>query len=393
MYGFLRIPLPGKSLLAALVLASAAIGCVYNVRDMAFVDFGAAPYHLYCYVNNSTAAQVAADFRRTAAAVFPDTNVRFQLINVDRQPRHPSLEHLRFWNIHSLPALILVSPKDRSLVIPMAGSPAPSRQQIWDALEAVATSPVREKLLQHIIGDYAVVLVLEGRDAAANRAALSTVRTAGRKVSNSLALMPKQNGNPPALIPIPQAELPRESVLVWSLGIDTQGSRAPAVAVLYGLGRRLGPVLTGKRIQTTTLFNTLSTVGLSCECGLDRSYLLGTRIPLRWDAHTRSQVTTRLGFDPDDPMVRTEMSMIMSMGVSSRSGSPDQYAEQALPTEGRFTRPRMSPVEFQELASPGTIGGFWTAPLATTLLTVFAGLFLVAAGALFLWWRARKRFS
>ncbi len=375
------------------LLATGALGCIYNVRDMAFVDFGAPPYRLYCYVRDTTPPPAVANLSEIAHATLQETNVRFEMVNVSAQPAHPALEYRRFWNIRSEPALVLVSPKGRSLAIPVAGSTIPSRQQIWRALDGVAASATRDEILKHIITDYAVVVLVEGRDARANAAARQAVNTAARKVAGTMHLLPKQNGKPPAVIVISPAAFSRERVLLWSLGVDNDQADQPAAAVLYGMGRRIGPVLTGKQIQPVTLYNMLSTIGLSCECGLDRSYLLGLRIPLRWDQATRSRVTSLLGFDPENPMVRTEMSMIMSMGPSNRQGSPDQYSEQALPVQGRLASPRLAPAEFQQLASVATGPDLWGLPLKTTLLTLAGGILLVLGGAALILLRARKQIS
>jgi hypothetical protein len=88
----------------------------------------------------------------------------------------------------------------------------------------------------------------------------------------------------------------------------------------------MGPVLTGDDITTRKILNLLSIVGADCECGLDNSWKLGTMIPLRWDYAMQKRVAGLLGFDVENPMIKSEMSRILSVdredAVQKKHGNP-----------------------------------------------------------------------
>ena len=122
--------------------------------------------------------------------------------------------------------------------------------------------------------------------------------------------MPKTIENPPHLITVQRDKLQQEKLLLWSLGINTEDLDEPHAAIFYGRGRRFGPVLNGKGISTKNIYTLLSIIGLSCECGIDRLQLMGATIPIKWDSKKKSEVLSKLGFDAENPMVKTEMMLL-----------------------------------------------------------------------------------
>ncbi|MCK5457743.1 MAG: hypothetical protein KAI45_11500, partial [Melioribacteraceae bacterium] len=97
-------------------------------------------------------------------------------------------------------------------------------------------------------------------------------------------------------------------------------SDQPQVAILYGRGRRIGPVLRGKEIGKDNIFSLLAIIGADCECGLDRSVMLGKMIPLRWEKEIQIELAEQLGFDVENPMIKSEMSQILSLSVDLQNG-------------------------------------------------------------------------
>jgi hypothetical protein len=68
-------------------------------------------------------------------------------------------------------------------------------------------------------------------------------------------------------------------------------------------------------VQTCALpISIVNTIGLNCECGLDRKWMQGTMIPQKWDEDVQKQFADQLGFDPESPAIRIEMSQILSKG-------------------------------------------------------------------------------
>jgi hypothetical protein len=93
---------------------------------------------------------------------------------------------------------------------------------------------------------------------------------------------------------------------MWSLGL-TESAPTPQAIIVYGRGRKMGPVLRNDSLTTEAIYNFLLYVGADCECDMDRSYLNGHLIPLYWSSAARERVGTVLGFDPENPLVKMDM--------------------------------------------------------------------------------------
>ena len=68
--------------------------CRYNVRDVAFVDFGRYPYRLYGFVNKDTPLEIKTSFEQIAYSALLDTNVVFELIDIDLQGIETDIERM-----------------------------------------------------------------------------------------------------------------------------------------------------------------------------------------------------------------------------------------------------------------------------------------------------------
>jgi len=393
-----RWPLP--ICLFGCLLFSEASGCLYNVRDLGFVDTVPAVYHLYCYTREDTPVEHISAFAQAANATFAESNVEVEMIEVDRQQDLPAMEYFDFWEIQSFPAAVLVSPQGRSLLLPISSPEKPFRETVSAALESVVSSPKREEMIAHIVKAYGVVLLIEGEDRAENRRARQAVAGAIGNITRTMGQLPKRIEEPPFAMVISREALAQERIFLWSLDVHEQNLGEPHVAVLYGKGRRLGPLLRGERITQANLLDILSVVGLSCECGLDRSWITGIPLPLRWEEKTRSEAVRFLGFDPESPMVKMEMSRILSTcpspaaeakeDIDAPGDKLEQYSEGVLGRESEILAARISPAQFRQLVSPGPAapdpGGY----LHETLVVVSIVALLVLPGGAFILWRARR---
>jgi len=83
--------------------------------------------------------------------------------------------------------------------------------------------------------------------------------------------------------------------------------------VIYGRGRRAGEPLAGD-FNETEFTTQLALVGESCECETDRAWLLEPTAPMRWPERIAERAPGALGFDPESPMVKAEISRILSRG-------------------------------------------------------------------------------
>ncbi len=294
--------LPALAPLAAALLTllpQASLACRYSVRDTGFVDLGADPYRLILETSPSTPARIRSDFEQAAAAVLLDANIRFS-----SQPA-PADTPTR---------LAIHSPDGRQLTLAEGNPDASSRADIVDILERTASSPFRSRLLDDTLRAYAVIILVEGGNADANRRARITIDEAIAAITRILPSLPKPVDTPPRLLTIPTSAIAAESVLVWGLGMQPTPTSDPRVAIVFGRGRRVGDPLEGGLITRTTLQDRLAIIGQDCECDLDRSSLQGPVIPSRWDTPRQSTAAQTLGFDPENPLIRAEISRIVIKG-------------------------------------------------------------------------------
>lgn len=290
--------------------------CRYNVRETGFVDLGVERYTLYCYVSEDTPSEAISSLRGVAEEVFLDTSVRLEIVDIDRNKDHPALTYLDLTEGVSLPTAFLVSPHEVPLAVTIKKSGEAFENSIRSAFRELIQSPLRENLVGQLVSNYAVVLLIESIDAEANEKARQAVQQAVEEIEQQMDYMPKPITRGPVLFVLKADALTGEKILLWSLGLAGEGPDEPRTAVLYGRGRWIGPVLSGQEIEEDILFNILSIVGLDCECGLDPRLIRGTILPIKWNKEAQVLVAKDLGFDPENPMVKLEVSQILRMRAS-----------------------------------------------------------------------------
>lgn len=286
-----------------LAFAVPAGACRYSVRDTGFVDLGQDPWRLE--VSGPPAFRQLG--RQAAAAALLDANVALD----DTPPAAPA----------AAPALRLHGGAGRTLKIPLPRPPPDSVPAMAAWLETVVASPARTQLLRLALESYAVIVLAEGTDSAANQAARAAVDGAAARLRQLLPDMPKPVTVPPAILRLEKERQASEHILLWSLGLDPGPATQPRLAIVYGRGRILGTTLEGPLITRTTLQERLALVGQDCECDLSRAWLKGPVIPGRWDRRLQETAVRTLGFDPENPMVRAEVGRIVLRGEGDRQRS------------------------------------------------------------------------
>jgi len=390
-----------------------ALACRYNVRDIGFVDLGTEPYYLYGYVRQDTPVDITSGFKKISSAGLMESNIKSEIINIDRQKNHPATKYLEVWRIESFPAAVLVSAEGRSLPISLTKPGQPFEQSLWSALDEVLCSPKRKEILQKVSTTYGVVLLIEGADAEENKSAKVAASGAVETISMQMKMMPKPISHPPALMVIDLESLSREKVLLWSLGLDTDKVNKPYAAVLYGRARLMGALLKGEEITKVSLANILSIIGLDCECGLDldRRWILGMMLPVRWGEDIQAGTAKTLGFDPENPMVKMEISQILRHSlISSESPQnpnyypsvPFGYREIAVEFNSAAEEQQNSAVQIPNTASPasGPKRVSESSPLADSYLPIQNMIFiligliiLVLISGVIIFLRSKRRWS
>jgi len=305
-------------LAAGMLLCGPALPCEYSIRDVAFVTYEVEYYRLFVFVDSETPEEVRTALDRVAYTVLLDSNVRFEIVDADTQPGHPALKYLTAGALKSGPYAILAAPfsglDPLPLALPAAG--ARFREELWTVLESVAVSPKREEIAANVAVAFNIVLLVEGEDAALNAEAQAAAEEAVDRIAKMMVMFPKPVHapapleEPPRIVVVPRAAVAGEKVLLWSLGLGAGPFSEPRAVVLHGRGRQVGWALEGKEIELMTLGRFLSVSGQDCECTLPREWLRGRLVPLRWEEEVRSALVQSLGFDPDSPLVKSDVSLI-----------------------------------------------------------------------------------
>ena len=295
-----------------------ALFCRFTVRDVAYVDLGDEGYRLYGFIADPDETDLDERFERLATAILLDSNIEARLLDPDGELPEDGAEILRALEIQEFPVAVLVGPDGALLEVPLTEDGDPG-ELAGERVSALIDSPARRRFSSSAVENYCTVLLVSGGDQARDEAARAAVEAAFEQLRGVWDRMPKDVGRPPKLLQV--GEPATERVLLWSLGIEAERDGSPAVAVLFGRGRRIGPVLEGSAITETALFGILNAAGQSCECELDRSWMRGPRIPLRWDNDLKARAVAFLGFDPENPRIKSEISGILSRGPSADAGS------------------------------------------------------------------------
>ena len=293
-------------LFLVLLITVEATACKYNIRDVGFVDLGSDRYRLFGYVGSNASSELREGLAGVGQEVLANSNIDFELVPNQGQADSPARELLNQLQIETFPVAVL-RVKDRN---PLVVSLPTNHDQMVATFATLTSSPVRDTLLKKLKDVYAMVLVVHGVDNRQNTLARDAAQSAIRDITQVMGMMPKASGESPQLLELPFAARAQERVLLWSLGIEEKNP-APAAVIIYGRARILGKVLHGKDITAQTLKRFLSIIGLDCECGLDRRWMTGRRLPVTWDQTTRQQVARALNFDPDSPMIKMEISRIL----------------------------------------------------------------------------------
>ncbi len=313
----LRITIIALFLLLCSLIISSADACRYNVRDVGFVEFGEAPYHLYVFIDNQTPDDITETFRQIVYAALLESNIELTIVNIDEEADHPALSYIKQKPMPALPFVILTSEKNSPLPIAIKSGEKSFKDNLWQTIDQVVSSPLRERIVDDAIEHYGVLLLFEGVDKKNNQQSRQIANTIIEQVDKNLISLPKEIKKPPVLHIVKREDFAKEQVLMWALGVETD-YQEPQAAVVYGRARMIGSLLKGEEITSFALGHIVTTIGESCECGLERSWMMGTIIPFRWTNSYREKMAEHLGFDPDNPFVKTEISQILSTSASGR---------------------------------------------------------------------------
>lgn len=305
-----------------LLLSDISMACRFTVREIGFADFGTDAYQLVLFKDNRISDADAKLFQTISYAALLDANITVEVIDVQQDSSSALLAYYIKSDNEKFPNAILVSPEGRAKSFMFDGA-EDFMQMVWGMLEKIVISSARDQLKEHIISSFGVIYFIEGSNIAENNRMRHIVEEAVEEIKLVMMSLPKPVKTPPVILTIKADEKAHEDVLLWSLGWEEADSASPAVALIYGRGRRMGPMLKGDNIKKDVIRNMLRFIGEDCECGLDRSWMLGTMVPMRWDSKLQAAVFEQYGFDADNPMIISEMSQILSVAPQRVNNSID----------------------------------------------------------------------
>ena len=294
-----------------------ALCCRFNVRDVGFVDLGSKPYNLYIFIGNDMPNDVRDSLQSICVATFYDTNIKFDLISVSEALKTSAKDFIPPNFKGEFPVAVLVAPDHSSnrktLNITLHKEGEPITKTAWDALESLVDSPRRNAILEKVFDCYGVIMVVGGENADENKRIRTIAERVASETAATLSELEKEIQNPPVIEVITTDQFEKEKAFLWSLNI-LKKTQNPKVVILYGRGRKIGPVLEGNTLNEAAITAILSTIGLNCECGLDRKWMQGAMVPLKWDKDRKQKIAKQLGFNPESPEIRIEMSQILAKG-------------------------------------------------------------------------------
>ena len=300
------------ALIFACLISIDAMACRFNVRDVGFVDLGSEPYRLFIFVPEGTPTSEMELLESTAYATYLDSNVKASVLSPKDAFKGKAAQFVPRELTQA--QAVLVSPDGKqSLPVKLSAEGKPLAVSAWDGLESVFDSERRNSVISKVYEHYCVILIMEGKNIEENQRIRDLANRVVKSISGQMDKLEKEIREPPVVEIISIKDFNSEKAFLWSMGI-TEISETPQVAILYGRGRMIGPVLRDERLDERSLKAIVNTIGLNCECGLDRKWMQGTMVPQKWDEDLQKRFANQLGFDPESPAIRLEMSQILAKG-------------------------------------------------------------------------------
>ena len=303
--------------------AKAVFACRYTVRDVAFVDLGDAPYRLFLLADpadEETSGELQAAVDRIAEQVLQDANTVIEFVDTSPEIDHPALRYAT--EVKQFPALIAVGPEQEPLIIKqgLTQDTSNAAEELNLLCSDFVDSSARREMFSKLFGVHSVILMVEGTDEQANQNTWEMIAQTLPQVEQSLEFLPKPIKEPPHVIRLTAEEAADEKILLWALGMNPEPTAETQVALLFGRGRKLGPILRFPEDPRRRFIQSLAVVGQDCECGLDRRWMQGAMVPHRWSAVEEKKAIEQLGFDPGNPLVKAEIDRILTRGPGADGG-------------------------------------------------------------------------
>jgi len=300
------------TLILACLISMDALACRFNVRDVGFVDLGSDPYRLLIIFPDGTPKSEIELLKSTAYASYLDSNVKATILTQKDALKSKAAKFVPR-ELTQVQAVLISADGKQSLPVKLTEEGKPLAVSVWDGLESVFDSKRRNSVISKVYEHYCVILITEGKNTEENQRIRNLANRVVKSISGQMDKLEKEIREPPVVEIISIKDFNSEKAFLWSMGI-TEIAETPQVTILYGRGRMIGPVLRDEQLDERSLKAIVNTIGLNCECGLDRKWMQGTMVPQKWDEDLQKRFANHLGFDPESPAIRLEMSQILAKG-------------------------------------------------------------------------------
>ena len=284
--------------------------CKYSVRDVAFVNVHGKSWQLKLQkpyqVDETTMIRWSGLLRKKLER----SNVGFEWVETldGEAPMTEGTDTSQ----PVLPAMVISSSESGAIAV--RSTAGHSLEQVLDRL---LDSQKRSVILEQVVDSLCVFVLFETGIEAIDREARAECEAAVEQVAGQMWTLEKPTERGPTLVTVSRTESVEELWLRHSLGVTS--SEQPAVAIVYGQGRRLGELLVGDEIVASKLVGRAGICGTDCECDLDRQWLYGTQMIHDWSKEQELAAEASLSFDPHSAFVVAEVAQIVRK--NSRRGA------------------------------------------------------------------------
>ena len=338
--------------------------CRFTVREIGFSLLSPTEYSL---VVVDDAVDFSAPAIQQLTARLKSSNVRLVLLNSQVDASHPLLQRAQSEGV-TFPNAVLFGPEERFCPL-FEGRPYSLQALSQTVDKQILSSPLREQILSDVSRTFAYVIQIAGKYTNENQQVQRRIKDDCLRVNDIMPLMPKSVEKAPQILRLDDKSAQAERVLLWSLGLDSVPEH-PQTVIVYGRGRYMGQPLTTHEVSNGLVYKYLAMVGADCECNLDRAWMLGTQLPMRWNKETRQKLAESLDFDVDNPLILAEMSRILSKEEPGGNATVS-YTPETIDLDEVF--------DSESIRNVGEVGEEDKSSTAKMLWITLGGLLVVAA--------------
>ena len=280
--------------------------CKYSVRDVAFVNAHGRPWQLELIKPKDVDSEKFAKWNRELKSRLSRSNLGYVWYDSDTADAQRLINQISATELKAIesPEIFLSHNGVESFKVEFDSSISFEQN-----IERIVSSPARTSVLENVVDSLCVFVLIESRNEEANQAAIKTIEAAIKQVNTQMWTLEKPTDHGPALVSV-DAQDQTENLLIKTLGWNGDIAN-PAVAVVYGQGRRLGGLLSGNEITLDKLVARASICGQDCECDLSRDWLYATQVIHVWSTANERLAEESLDFDPQSAFVIAEVAQIL----------------------------------------------------------------------------------